>query len=230
MIAKALAAGGASKVYILGRRKDKLDNAASLHPSLHLIQCDITSKASLQSAVDFITSDAGHINLLVANSGISGPTASFVPGQSVKELRKNIFEDTSMSDFTNAFEVNVTATYFSILAFLELLDAGNKAALSGGFGKPLKEGSEVPTIHSQVIVTASVGAFLREWMCPPAYAGSKAAILHLVKHASTGLSPHAIRVNALAPGCTLLFQTLPISKTSSLTVCRVSFGDGGPVH
>jgi NAD(P)-dependent dehydrogenase (short-subunit alcohol dehydrogenase family) len=223
MIARALASGGASKVYILGRRKEKLDAAASHQPSLHPIQCDITSKSSLQSAVDIITSETGHINLLVANSGIVGPTTSFVPGQSISQIRKSMFEDTSMTDFTNTFEVNVTATYFSMLAFLELLDAGN----AGGFGKPIKEGGSVPSIQSQVIVTSSVGAFLREWMCVPAYAGSKAAIMHLVKHASTGLAPHGIRVNALAPGCAFF------SPPSSLLLTRthrVSLRDGRPVY
>ena len=189
MIAHALSTGGASRVYILGRRKEKLDAAATHHPSLHVLQCDITSKESLQTAVDFIASEAGHINLLVANSGILGSTGSFVPGQSVSQIRKSMFEDTSMSDFTNTFNINVTATYFSMLAFLELLDAGNAAALKGGFGKPTQEGGIVPSIQAQVIVTSSVGAFLREWMCAPAYAGSKAAIMHLVKHASTGLAP-----------------------------------------
>ncbi|RYN97591.1 hypothetical protein AA0119_g7317 [Alternaria tenuissima] len=200
MIAKALVSAGASKVYILGRRKDKLELAAAQHESLIPLQCDITSKESLQAAVDTIAKDVGFINLLVANSGILGPTSSFVPGLGVQELRKNIFEDTAMEEFAQTFHVNTTATYFSMFAFLELLDAGNKNALDGGFGKPLGEGSKVPSIQSQVIITSSVGAFLREWQCAPAYAGSKAAITHMVKHASTGLAPHGIRINALAPG------------------------------
>ncbi|KAI4647457.1 Short-chain dehydrogenase/reductase sat3 [Alternaria viburni] len=200
MIARALACAGASKIYILGRREDKLSTAASQHENIIPLQCDITSKASLQAAVDFITQDMGYINLLVANSGIYGPPSSFMPCSSVKELREHMFEKTSMEDFTQTFHVNTTATYFTMLAFLELLDAGNKNAIAGGFGKPLKEGSKIPSIQSQVIITSSVGAFLREWQCAPAYAGSKAAIMHLVKHTSTGLAPHGIRVNALAPG------------------------------
>jgi len=111
-----------------------------------------------------------------------------------------MFEDMSREDFNNTFMVNTTATYFTMLAFLELLDAGNKAAVAGGFGKPFKEGSDVLSIQSQVLVTPSVGAFLREWMCAPAYAGSKAAIIHIVKYASPGLAAHGIRLNALAPG------------------------------
>jgi NAD(P)-dependent dehydrogenase (short-subunit alcohol dehydrogenase family) len=205
MIAKALLAGGATKVYILGRRQSALDTATTQNPGLTSIQCDITSKPSLQAAVDRITSEAGHINLLIANSGILGPHVSFVPGQSISELRKNMFDNVSMEDFNNTFLVNTTATYFTMLAFLELLDAGNKAAVRGGFGAPLKQGSDVPSIQSQVLVTSSVGAFMREWMCAPAYAGSKAAIVHLVKHASSGLAGHGIRVNALSPGCRLPF-------------------------
>ncbi|KAI4640376.1 hypothetical protein J4E93_008582 [Alternaria ventricosa] len=160
MIAYALASAGASKVYILGRREDKLSTAASQHENIVPLQRDITSKASLQAAVDFITQDTGYINLLVANSGIYGPPSSFVPGSSVKELRKSMFENTSMEEFTQTFHVNTTATYFTMLAFLELLDAGDKDATAGGFGKPLKEGSKVPSIQSQVIITSSVGAFL----------------------------------------------------------------------
>ncbi|KAH7086066.1 hypothetical protein BKA63DRAFT_501019 [Paraphoma chrysanthemicola] len=202
MISRALLSAGASKVYILGRRESALTAAVSQNPGLIPIQCDITSKSSLQAAVDQVTTDVGYINLLVANAGVLGPTASFVPGQSVSELRKNMFEDTSMEEFTSTFNINTTATYFSILAFLSLLDAGNAHAIAnpGHFGAPLKEGSSVPSIQSQVVVTSSVGAFLREWMCAPAYGASKAAVVALVKQMSSGLSVHGIRVNALAPG------------------------------
>ncbi|KAI8933728.1 hypothetical protein NX059_009444 [Plenodomus lindquistii] len=200
MIAKALSAGGASKIYILGRRKSALDAAAAQYKNLIPLQCDITSKSDLQAAVDFITKDAGHINIFVANSGIIGPTATYKTTSSLSELRKSLFDDVDMTEFTNVFHVNTTATYFSIIAFLELLDAGNEAALGGAFGAPLKQGSNVPLIQSQVLVTSSVAAYLREHFAPPSYIGSKAAITQLVKQMSTGLARFGIRVNALAPG------------------------------
>lgn len=203
MISRSLIAAGASKVYILGRRQASLDSASTANPGLTPIQCDITSKDSLQAAVDQITRETGYINLLVANSGVLGPIATFSAKQSISEMRKHMFEDTSMEDFNEVFMVNTTATLFTILAFLELLDAGNSNAVhKAGFGAPLKQGSSVPSIQSQVIVTSSVGAFLRDWSCAPAYTGSKSAILALVKHAASGLATHGIRVNALAPGCT----------------------------
>lgn len=208
MIAKALASGGASKVYILGRRKDKLDAAAHENKGLVPLQCDITSKESLQSAVDFITKDVGYVNLFVANSGILGPYALFTPGSSIQDIRKRMFEDVSMEDFTHVLHVNITATYYSIMAFLELLDAGNKAALRGGFGAPAKAGGNVPSVQSQVIVTSSVGAFLRDQFIVPGYLASKSAVIALVKYASTGLAEHGIRVNALAPGCKALHYLL----------------------
>jgi NAD(P)-dependent dehydrogenase (short-subunit alcohol dehydrogenase family) len=207
MISRTLLTYGASKVYILGRRLSTLTAASTANPGLIPIQCDITSKNSLQAAVDHVTRDAGFVNLLVANSGILGPTATFSPTQTVSEMRANMFENTSMREFTQTFEVNGTATYFTLLAFLELLDAGNARAVAGGFGKPVKEGSKVPGIQSQVLVTSSVGAFLRDGTSVPAYMASKSALIALVKHACSGLASVGIRVNALAPGCESLIHS-----------------------
>jgi NAD(P)-dependent dehydrogenase (short-subunit alcohol dehydrogenase family) len=202
MIARSLLAAGASKIYILGRRQAALDTATTANPGLTSIQCDITVKEDLQAAVDRIQKEVGYINLLIANSGILGPTANFGPGKSVHELRKDMFENTSIAAFNETFLVNTTATYFTLLAFLELLDAGNTHAVTNsGFGAPLKPGSKVPSIQSQVIVTSSVGAYIRDEGTCPAYMGSKAAVVAMVKHACTGLSEVGIRVNALAPGC-----------------------------
>ncbi|RYP85983.1 hypothetical protein DL769_000846 [Monosporascus sp. CRB-8-3] len=200
MMAKALARAGAKQVYILGRRQSALGKAMVAHSNIAPLPCEVTSKESLQSAVDVISKETGFINLLIANSGIYGPPKSFAANDSIQDLRKRLFEEVSMESFTETFHVNVTGAYFTLLAFLELLDAGNKKALEGGYGAPAKLGSKVPTIQSQVIITSSVSGFSRDKNSCPAYAGSKAAITHLVKHASTNLAVHGIRVNALAPG------------------------------
>lgn len=201
MMAKTLTVNGAKKVYILGRRLEVLKKAALEHPSLSPIQCDVTSKEALQSAVDQITAECGYINLLVPNSGVMGPKLRYSPTQSISELRQSLFTDGDMAGMTEVMHVNVTATFFTMTAFLELLDVGNKNALKGGFGKPIKAGSDIPAIQSQVIFISSISAHSRHWLCSPPYFSSKAALTQIAKHASTQLVRFGIRVNAMAPGC-----------------------------
>ncbi|RWA12784.1 hypothetical protein EKO27_g2336 [Xylaria grammica] len=189
------------KVYILARREELLVEAAKAHGSLHPLVCDVGSKESLQTAVDAITKESGHVNLVIANSGVVGPVARFHPDLSLSELRQQLYDGVSMDDFTQTMHINVTGAYFTMLAFLELLDAGNKnAIIKGGFGAPLAEGSDVPSIQSQVLFITSIAAYSRSYLSLPAYAGSKAALEHLTKHASTNLAQYGIRVNAMAPG------------------------------
>ncbi|KAI1491012.1 short chain dehydrogenase [Biscogniauxia mediterranea] len=200
-ITKALVGAGASKVYILGRRRDVLEAAASSNPAAIVpVVCDVGSKASLQAAADAVAQDTGYVNLVVANSGLGGVMARWHPSSSVAEVRRRLFDGVAMEDFTQTFHVNVTGAYFTMLAFLELLDAGNRNALKGGFGAPLAPGGDVPSIQSQVLFTSSISAYSRMWMSNPSYSGSKAAIAHLTKHASTNMVRYGIRANALAPG------------------------------
>ncbi|KAI1379241.1 short-chain dehydrogenase [Hypoxylon crocopeplum] len=201
-MARALALNGARKVYILGRRLEVLKAAAQEHPSLAPLQCDVTSKEDLQAAVDHIATEVGYVNLVVANSGSIGPPVRFNPAASLPELRETLFANFSMDGMNEALGLNITAAFFTMTAFLELLDAGNKNALKGGFGKPIKdmEGSDVPSIQSQVIFTTSISAFSRHWTSSPPYLTSKVAIMQVTKHASTQLAKFGIRVNAIAPG------------------------------
>ncbi|PLB44279.1 short-chain dehydrogenase [Aspergillus steynii IBT 23096] len=198
---RALAANGASKVYILGRRLEVLETAAAEFPGVVIPhQADVTSKTDLQAVVDRIKSEVGYVNLVVANSGSIGPPVRFNPAASLPELRQTLFTDFSMEGMNDALNLNITAAFFTMTAFLELLDAGTQNALRGGFGKPLKEGSDVPSIQSQVIFTTSISAFSRHWSSSPPYLTSKVAIMQVTKHASTQLAKFGIRVNAIAPG------------------------------
>ncbi|KAH9887438.1 NAD(P)-binding protein [Xylariomycetidae sp. FL2044] len=239
-MAKALAGAGAKQVFILGRRREVLEQAAaSTQPAgvVVPIECDVESKESIRAAVAAVSERAagGRINLLVANSGVTGPENRMSPASSsasVRELRQNLFDDVSMDDFTRTFHVNVTGAYFTMLGFLELLDAGNRKALEeeeeedkkggrdrdAGFGSVAAASSsgggsgrgKVPPVQSQVIFTSSISAYSRSWLSAPAYAGSKAAIAHLTKHASTNLAQYGIRVNALAPGCRSPAHQIPV--------------------
>ena len=201
-MARAFAGAGAKRVYILGRRAKILESAASHHPNIIPVVCDVTSKAALQEAVDQVTKEIGYVNVVVANAGsYEGPIPGYNSNGTVQQLRESLFNGVSMEDFTKTFHDNMTSAFYTMLAFLELLDAGNKQALEGTFGKPLKEESKVPAIQSQVIFLGSIGCYSRFSFTPPSYVAAKSATVQLAKQAATNLAPYQIRVNVLAPGC-----------------------------
>ncbi|KAM0575029.1 hypothetical protein ACHAP9_001046 [Verticillium nonalfalfae] len=152
MIAQALEANGAI-VYVLGRRKETLDKAASTsdikrHGNIKPIQADVTNKKDLERAVEELTAAHGFVNVVIANSGITGPGLEGLPANpSLSQFREKLWS-TSSDEFTNTFAVNNTGVFNTVAAFLELLDAGNKR---GNVQQ-----------RSQVIATASVASFNRQ--------------------------------------------------------------------
>jgi NAD(P)-dependent dehydrogenase (short-subunit alcohol dehydrogenase family) len=190
MMTKALALNGASKVYIIGRRLEKLQEATKLssHSNIIPIQGDVTDKESLQSMAAQIRKETGYINLLICNSGISGPQAAVnMPKDTpAKELQRMIL-DTPMEEFNHVFAVNVTGVLYNAIAFLDLLEAGNKQG-------------NMAEIRSQVLVTGSIAAYNRNVGAGIAYNTSKAAVTHLVKMLAGLFTEYSVRVNAIAPG------------------------------
>ncbi|KAE8308396.1 hypothetical protein BDV41DRAFT_568262 [Aspergillus transmontanensis] len=153
---KALAANGAKKVYILGRRQSILNQDTVIR-----IQCDATDQSALKAAVAHIEAETGYINLLIANSG------SVPPGSSITELQETLY-NIPMQDFTNTFHVNGTAVFYTTFAFLGLLDAGNR---NGSYCNG----------RSQVIATSSIASFNRHISAGFAYSTSKAATTMMMK-------------------------------------------------
>lgn len=92
--------------------------------------------------------------------------------------------------FDQTFSNNVRSVYFSIAAFLPLLDAGNE------------KGNVVQS--SQTIITGSIGAYGRVPMAHFAYSASKAAVTHMAKQLATAFTKYKIRFNVIAPGCEYL--------------------------
>ncbi|RAH80006.1 3-oxoacyl-reductase [Aspergillus japonicus CBS 114.51] len=192
---RALATNGAKKVYIIGRRRHILDQAVAEigQDNIIPIQCDVTDPDALKSAVAFIEKDIGYINLLVANSGIAGPSGSVPSGSSIPQVQEALLR-ISMQEFTNTFHVNCTAVFYTAIAFLGLLDAGNQTQ-----NDYARKGC-----RSQVIATSSIGSFNRRITAGFAYGASKAATTMLLKVLATYLVPYRIRANVLCPG---LFPT-----------------------
>jgi NAD(P)-dependent dehydrogenase (short-subunit alcohol dehydrogenase family) len=195
MIAKGLALNGASKVYIIGRRLEKLEQAAKQSPHGNIIPLvgDITSQDSLASLAEKVKEEAGYIDLLVNNAGVMGPKMrNLDPNASVEDFVAHAWK-TPLPEFSSTFDVNVSGVYYTSLAFLSLLDKGNKR----NDGKGWRDGGGVT---SQIVTVGSIAANSRLPGARFAYNSSKAAVTHLCKHLSTYFGKWRIRVNVIAPG------------------------------
>ena len=219
MIARSLAANGASTVYIMGPIISKLEtvakeavrchipdklpahastsrtppnNCTQVDSNIYPIVCDVTSKDQLQHAVDEITQKSGHVDLLVCNAGKASAVPEPVPDEksTLAEVRKYFFETLEVEDHAAVLNLNTIGPLLTAFAFLELLDAGNKANAAASPPKP----------KSQVVTVASAGAFFRRGS-DFIYNASKAATTHAMKQMASFLVPWDIRSNVIAPGC-----------------------------
>ncbi|THH05381.1 hypothetical protein EW145_g4838 [Phellinidium pouzarii] len=171
MMATALENNGAT-VYILGRRLELLEKAAkenAKHGELIPLQCDVTSRENLLSVVETIKKQQGSINILVNNSGVMYNLAQPpAPTDDIKTLQEKLWNAGTPEELSRTFDVNVTAVYYTIVAFLELLNAGNKRASSTG------------EQTSQIITIGSIAGFRRDHLVSSlSYSASKAAVMHM---------------------------------------------------
>ncbi|TLD34666.1 NAD(P)-binding protein [Venturia nashicola] len=218
MLAKALAHNKAKRVYIIGRRKEKLDEAVEQIGREGVVVPlvgDITDQQSLKKMADVVREREGYIDVLIPNAGKFRFFSSSLRLGSLKlfldlsadcsiEEFVDLAWKTPMADFTDTYNVNITGVYYTILAFLALLDKGNK-----------QERKWNPEVMSQVVVVGSIAAFSRMKGASFAYNSSKAGVTHLSKHLSTYFGRWEIRVNVIAPGLYPSEMVAPISDDDS---------------
>lgn len=189
--ARALDANGAKAVYIVGRREQTLQDAAktAVNGTIKPIVGDVTDKDSLQKIAEQVRNEQGFINLLFANAGIGGPKHASAMSEkpTIKEFQETVFKP-DMDEFTKTLHVNTTAVLYTAVAFLDLLDAGNK--------------KQNVAQESQILVTSSIGSFSRHLASSFAYSASKSAVNHIVKMLCTCFAENKfkIRANVVAPG------------------------------
>lgn len=196
MASQALAANGA-KVYITGRRMEALENAAKKHhPDGHGGQiipigpCDVTKKEDLQALVDDLSKKEKYINLLVCNAGVAGPKAE-PEHDDANDLKAKLWENESVEAWQDAYKVDVTAVYFTTVAFLPLLQAA------------IEPKGPLNKFGASVITTSSMSGLMRHAQGHFSYNAAKAATVHLTKMMSAEFQRTWIRVNSIAPGyCT----------------------------
>ncbi|KAI1482597.1 hypothetical protein K445DRAFT_317907 [Daldinia sp. EC12] len=193
MAAQALSANGA-KVYITGRRKEVLENAAKTHqPSkgsgqiIPIGPCDVTSKEDLEKLVTDLSKREKYIDLLICNAGISGPKAEPKDSEA-DDLKARLWNNEDPSDWHDNFNTNVTAVYFTTVAFLPLLQAG------------IRPKGPLEPYSPSVITISSMSGIMRHAQGHFSYNTAKGATVHLTKLMSAEFQKAQIRVNSIAPG------------------------------
>lgn len=204
------------------------DSSLQRFDNLIPIQCDVTSRASLLIAVDAVKVRHGYINLLINNAGIARnlyvhplpspteqPPISTPPSPpstppagpllpNINAFQNVLWDSGSPEDFAETFATNVTAGYYTTVAFLGLLHQGNIRQQRHELPVGLVSNSAIPRppYHtSQVLTISSSGSFrLDARILSTSYTLSKIASTHLGKLLANLLAPWGIRSNVLAPG------------------------------
>lgn len=187
-MAKSLAASGA-KVYIASRRRELLDKIASEHTGpgeIIPLTLDHSDKQSIQTAVEEISKREKYIDLFLANAAVTRSRLVTTQPKDVNpaEYSRMLFEQ-PMEDWDELLRINLSALYFSCVAFMPLLAAN-----------PHKERASIITIGSiSGTTTISQGGQY-------AYNVSKAGVHSLTKMLATDFKHPSIgvRVNSIAPG------------------------------
>ena len=185
---------------------------------------DITDRESLLSIVEAVKAGHGYVDLLVNNAGIarnlyahplpspddspstgppSPPDSPSVGAStpSIKAFQNALWETGSPEDFADTFATNVTAVYYTTVAFLDLLHQGNIRQQRLSSITPLPGASRPPYHTSQVLSISSSGSFrLDPRILSMSYTLAKHACTHLGKLMANMLGPWGIRSNVLAPG------------------------------
>jgi NAD(P)-dependent dehydrogenase (short-subunit alcohol dehydrogenase family) len=192
------------------------------------IEGDVSNRESLLNIVDVVKDRHGYIDLLINNAGIArnllphplpapldetqvvrlpSPPSSPPPplrapsSPCIKAFQNTLWESGSPEDFAESFATNVTAVYYTTVAFLDLLHQGNirrrRLEFSAIHDSPLRP----PHHTSQVLSISSSGSFrLDSRILSLSYTLAKSACTHLGKLLANLLTPWGIRSNVLAPG------------------------------
>ena len=155
------------------------------------VQGDVTCRESMRAVAETVRERHGYINLLVNNAGLAKNFLPKLPGPGEVDMKKYqelLWTAGAPADFAAAFDVNVSAAWYASLAFLDLLDAGNRRG-------------NTPGVTSQILTVSSGGGFRKDdKVFSVSYTLSKAAAIHLGKLLAHFLKDWQIRSNVICPG------------------------------
>jgi NAD(P)-dependent dehydrogenase (short-subunit alcohol dehydrogenase family) len=143
-IAQRFAREGA-RVYITGRRADALEAAkASMDGDVTAITADATMTDDLDSVVETIRRESGHLDVVVANAG---------------RIERMDFADVTEEHFDRTFDLNARGTLFTVQTVLPLLTPGSSIVLLGSI-TAVKGDAGAGTYSA---AKAAVRSFARTW-------------------------------------------------------------------
>lgn len=174
--AKVLAANGA-RVVLASRRVERMKELraeiAAEGGSAHVVALDVTDTASIRAAVAHAETEAGPIDILINNSGVS-TTQRLV--------------DATEADFDFMFDTNVRGAFFVAQEVAKRMILRAKGAAQ----PPARPPARIVNIASMagLKVLAQIGI----------YCMSKAAVVHMTKSMALEWGRFGINVNAICPG------------------------------
>jgi NAD(P)-dependent dehydrogenase (short-subunit alcohol dehydrogenase family) len=175
--AKTLASAGAMVVLAspnVDRLKELLAEIEADGGDAHVVPLDVTDIESIRSAIAHAETEAGPIEILVNNSGVSA----------IQKLA-----EVEPEDFDFIFDTNVQGAFFVAQEVAKRMIARAKGNE--------KKGDPLP--QSRIINIASV-AGLKVLSQIGLYCMSKAAVVHMTKAMALEWGRYGINVNAICPG------------------------------
>ncbi|KAF2461973.1 bile acid 7-dehydroxylase 1/3 [Lineolata rhizophorae] len=179
--ASGLLQAGCSKVFITSRKAAACDEAVAalnalpnLRPGARAVSvpADSSKTPEIERLVAEVRKHTDHVDILFANAGATWGAP---------------FDEHPDHAFEKVLRLNVQSVFFTVQKFAPLLAARATVASP-----------------SRVITTASVGGLVvgsyGNENSTPAYAASKAALIHLTRYLAVELGPRHILSNAVAPG------------------------------
>ena len=188
-IAKDLVAHGFT--VLVGSRDFERGEAAAkeVGPGARALQLDVTNRASITAAAEWVRNEFGRLDVLVQNAAISNTRK--LPGQSIEEYAKTTRpSNVSLDEMRAVWDTNVfgvLAVYRAMLPLLRETPGARIVNVSSGVGS---------------LTTNSDPTFPYRAIFGPLYPASKTALNALTLAMALELDPEGIKVNAVSPGFT----------------------------
>ena len=140
--------------------------------SVRSVVADVRDEVQVQSLFDGVVAQDGGVDVVFANAGLASvPGFRVEGGQTIDTVRRE--------DWDRVLDVNLNGVLHTVRAAAAVMR---------------RQGA------GRIVVTASNAGLRPEPMVCYGYAASKAAVIHLVRHAALELAPHGVLVNAICPG------------------------------